>query len=89
MLLFITTLEMRNELMKILNSLKQWSLFEKTLLLIFTLINVYLYFAWGDTTIGLIASLSGMLCVVLTAFAIEKIASPVHLQEPLNVATRK
>jgi nicotinamide mononucleotide transporter len=46
---------------------KDWSLYEKLWLLIFTAINVYLFFAWGDTWIGLTASLTGMLCVVLTA----------------------
>lgn len=45
----------------------QWSLFEKLWLLLFTSVNVYLFFAWDDTVIGLIASLTGMLCVVLVA----------------------
>ncbi|MFC1696747.1 nicotinamide riboside transporter PnuC [Nanoarchaeota archaeon] len=49
--------------------LKQWTLFEKLWLLSFTLINIYLFFAWQDSIIGLIASLTGMLCVVLTAKA--------------------
>lgn len=44
-----------------------WRLFEKIWLLSFTLINIYLFFAWGDTVVGLLASLTGMLCVVLTA----------------------
>ncbi|MBU0761347.1 MAG: nicotinamide riboside transporter PnuC [Nanoarchaeota archaeon] len=47
--------------------LKDWNLFEKIWLLTFTAINVYLFFAWSDTWIGLTASLTGMLCVVLTA----------------------
>ena len=47
--------------------LKDWSLFEKVWLLIFTGINIYLYFAWDDTLLGLISSLTGMLCVVLVA----------------------
>lgn len=47
--------------------LKDWTLFEKAWLLIFTAVNVYLFFAWDDTFIGLISSLSGMLCVVLVA----------------------
>jgi len=46
---------------------KDWNLFEKIWLIAFTLINVYLFFAWHDTWIGLTASLTGMLCVVLTA----------------------
>lgn len=48
-------------------SLKEWNWFERLWLLAFTGINIYLFFAWHDTWIGLTASLSGMLCVVLTA----------------------
>lgn len=44
-----------------------WTLFEKTWLGVFTLINVYLFFAFDDTMLGLVTSLSGMLCVVLVA----------------------
>ncbi len=51
------------------NYLKDWSLFEKIWLLTFTLINIYLFFAWQDSWIGLTASITGMLCVVLTAKA--------------------
>ncbi len=47
--------------------IKQWNLFEIIWLFVFTAINIYLFFAWGDTWIGLTASISGMLCVVLTA----------------------
>ncbi|MDQ0427494.1 nicotinamide mononucleotide transporter [Planomicrobium stackebrandtii] len=47
--------------------LKDWSLFEKSWLVIFTAINIYLFFAWDDTLLGLISSLSGMLCVLLVA----------------------
>jgi len=50
-------------------NLKEWTLFEKSWLLMFTLINIYLFFVWHDTLIGLTASLTGMLCVVLTAKA--------------------
>jgi nicotinamide mononucleotide transporter len=46
---------------------KEWNLFEKIWLLAFTVVNIYLFFAWHDTCIGLIASLTGMSCVVLTA----------------------
>lgn len=46
---------------------KGWTLFERVWLLVFTAINLYLFFAWGDTLIGLISSLSGMLCVLLVA----------------------
>ena len=48
---------------------KSWTLFEKSWLIVFTLINLYLFYVWQDTVIGLIASLTGMLCVVLTAKA--------------------
>lgn len=53
----------------IVNYFKDWTLFEKIWLLSFTLINIYLFFAWGDTITGLIASLTGMICVVLVAKA--------------------
>ncbi|MCD8502779.1 MAG: nicotinamide riboside transporter PnuC [Bacillaceae bacterium] len=46
---------------------KDWNLFEKCWLLLFTLINVYLFFAWSDSLLGLISSMTGMLCVVLVA----------------------
>ncbi|MCK5017953.1 MAG: nicotinamide riboside transporter PnuC, partial [Candidatus Peribacteraceae bacterium] len=46
---------------------KDWTLFEKCWLSTFTLINIYLFFAWGDTLTGLAASMSGMICVVLVA----------------------
>ena len=47
--------------------LKDWTVFEKVWIVLFTLINLFLFFAWDDTLIGLISSLSGMLCVVLVA----------------------
>lgn len=46
---------------------KDWTRFELGWLLIFTMINIYLFFAWEDSLIGLISSISGMLCVVLVA----------------------
>lgn len=46
---------------------KDWKLFEKIWLLTFTIINILLFFAWHDTWIGLTASITGMLCVILTA----------------------
>lgn len=46
---------------------RDWTKFEKTWLAVFTLINLYLFFAWDDTILALISSLSGMLCVVLVA----------------------
>lgn len=51
------------------NYFKDWNLFEKIWLLTFTIVNIYLFFAWQDSWIGLTASLTGMLCVVLTAKA--------------------
>lgn len=47
--------------------MKDWTVFERIWLLTFTLINIYLFFAWDDTILGLITSISGMLCVVLVA----------------------
>jgi nicotinamide mononucleotide transporter len=47
--------------------LKNWTRFEIGWLFTFTLINIYLFFAWSDSLLGLISSISGMLCVVLVA----------------------
>ncbi|RIW30393.1 nicotinamide riboside transporter PnuC [Bacillus salacetis] len=47
--------------------LKDWTLFEKIWLGLFTAVNVYLFFAWDDTFLGFVTSISGMLCVVLVA----------------------
>ncbi|MCM3602550.1 nicotinamide riboside transporter PnuC [Robertmurraya korlensis] len=47
--------------------MKDWTRFELGWLAIFTMINIYLFFAWEDSLIGLISSISGMLCVVLVA----------------------
>jgi nicotinamide mononucleotide transporter len=44
-----------------------WNKFERIWLVSFFLINIYLFFAWKDIIVGLVASLTGMLCVVLTA----------------------
>ena len=49
------------------NYFRDWTTFERIWLLLFTLINIGLFFAWHDTWIGLTASITGMLCVVLTA----------------------
>ncbi|MBD1372828.1 nicotinamide mononucleotide transporter [Hazenella sp. IB182357] len=46
---------------------KDWTTFEKYWLVTFTLINLYLFFAWDDSILGFISALSGMLCVVLVA----------------------
>ena len=42
-------------------------MFEKVWLVTFTVINSWLFFAWEDTTLGLISSMTGMLCVILIA----------------------
>jgi nicotinamide mononucleotide transporter len=47
--------------------LRNWTRFEIGWLFTFTLVNIYLVFAWSDSLIGLISSISGMLCVVLVA----------------------
>jgi nicotinamide mononucleotide transporter len=46
---------------------KNWTRFEIIWLLTFTAVNIYLFIAWSDSLIGLISSISGMLCVVLVA----------------------
>ncbi len=53
--------------MKLLNYFDDWTMFEKCWLSLFTLINIYLFFAWKDSWIGLTASITGMICVVLVA----------------------
>lgn len=45
----------------------EWSIFEKIWLTLFTIINTILVFTMGDNLLGFIASMSGMLCVVLVA----------------------
>jgi len=46
---------------------KNWTKFEISWLLTFTMVNIYLFFAWSDSLIGLVSSISGMFCVVLVA----------------------
>ncbi|KIL53128.1 nicotinamide riboside transporter PnuC [Jeotgalibacillus campisalis] len=46
---------------------KDWTLFEKLWLAVFTAVNLSLFFAWDDTLLGLISSIAGMFCVVLVA----------------------
>ncbi|WHY63680.1 nicotinamide riboside transporter PnuC [Cytobacillus firmus] len=46
---------------------KNWTRFEIIWLITFTLVNIYLFFAWSDSLLGLISSISGMVCVVLVA----------------------
>lgn len=45
----------------------EWTTFEKVWLAIFTAVSIYLFFTWGDSLIGLISSITGMICVVLVA----------------------
>ncbi|WP_232322347.1 hypothetical protein [Brevibacillus parabrevis] len=49
--------------------LADWNWFERIWLASFTLVTVYLYVALDDTWIGLCASLTGMLSVVLSSKA--------------------
>ena len=46
-----------------------WTLFEKSWLFIFTVVNIYLFFAWHDTLIGLAASLTGMIIDSISGFS--------------------
>ncbi|WP_400163599.1 nicotinamide riboside transporter PnuC [Brevibacillus sp. TJ4] len=46
---------------------RDWTLFEKVWLCLFTVVNIYLFFAFEDSLLGLISSLTGMMCVVLVA----------------------
>lgn len=52
---------------KIFGLKSEWTTFEKIWLILFTIANLVPFFLLGDSPIGLIASLSGMLCVVLVA----------------------
>ncbi|MBP9477789.1 MAG: nicotinamide mononucleotide transporter [Sebaldella sp.] len=47
--------------------LKEWNWFEKSWLVIFTVINIIVFFYSKDSVLGLIASLTGMLSVILVA----------------------
>lgn len=46
---------------------KDWTKFELIWLFSFSIINIYLFYAWNDTVTGLLASLTGMICVVMVA----------------------
>ena len=46
---------------------KEWTWFERIWLLLFSIVNVFLYLKWDSGLIGLISAMSGMLCVVLVA----------------------
>lgn len=45
--------------------LKGWSAFELAMLTLFTVLSVYMFVAFDDTVIGLTASITGMICVML------------------------
>jgi nicotinamide mononucleotide transporter len=60
-------IKMTQKFGKLKSYFKDWNTFEKIWLLAFTAINIGLFIAWDDTWIGLTASITGMLCVVLTA----------------------
>ena len=51
------------------NYFKDWTLWEKIWLVVFTLITLVLSVIWKDTMIGVICSLTGIWCVVLTSKA--------------------
>jgi len=53
--------------MNLANYFSDWTLFERVWLAAFTTITISLFFIWHDSLMGLGASLTGMLCVVLTA----------------------
>jgi len=46
---------------------KDWNLYERIWLFAFTAVNIWLFFVWHDSWIGLTASLTGMICVILVA----------------------
>ena len=50
-----------------MNLFKEWTRFERIWLLLFSIVNVFLYLKWDSGLIGLISAMSGMLCVVLVA----------------------
>ncbi|MCF9046464.1 nicotinamide riboside transporter PnuC [Acinetobacter nectaris] len=50
-----------------MNLFQGWTTFEKTWLIVFTIIQLILFFWWQQTAIDLICALTNMLCVVLVA----------------------
>jgi nicotinamide mononucleotide transporter len=50
-----------------MNMLRDWTMFEKVWIAVFAATNVYLFFAWQDSLLGLVTSITGMFCVVLAA----------------------
>lgn len=45
----------------------EWSMFEKIWLSVFTGVILYLSYVWQDSIVGIVTSITGMLCVVLVA----------------------
>jgi nicotinamide mononucleotide transporter len=52
---------------KMKNPFKDWTMFEKSWLAIFTLIAIGLSYTWGDTLFSFSVFLTGVICVVLVA----------------------
>ncbi|ESK40733.1 hypothetical protein P256_01188 [Acinetobacter nectaris CIP 110549] len=50
-----------------MNLFQGWTTFEKTWLIVFTIIQLILFFWWQQTAVDLICALTNMLCVVLVA----------------------
>ena len=53
--------------MEFMSQFKGWTRFEKIWGIIFTGLLLYTSFMWGDDLIGITASMTGMLCVILVA----------------------
>lgn len=47
--------------------LKDWTLFEKIWLVLFSAVGLVLSYLWGDSALGFISMFTGMVCVVLVA----------------------
>ena len=58
---------MRESIFQIKKHFDDWDLYEKIWLFLFTIIIISLSFYWKDSFIGILASLSGIWCVVLIA----------------------
>lgn len=52
---------------KVFGPLSQWAIFERSWLIVFTIINLALFFLTDGSILGFIASMTGMLAVVLVA----------------------
>jgi len=53
--------------MEFMSQFRGWTNFEKIWAIIFTGLLLYTSFMWGDDIVGITASMSGMLCVILVA----------------------